>query len=207
MVALYLILTTASVVFAQLDPADPTPLVSKHYAYPSEIVRKPARFRARSDSPLCLAIPDRQCPCPPRTSSRLQHLQLYHREPELHVPDCVCQRHRWCVVGVGSSIGRLTHQQDFCVWAPTTPNSTIGQTEAEVVAWCTKPGHGTRLIPDGALQGVQLLRTPDYIQIVGFIDQSLININNDDAGGEMDPHGADLVRSLLLDVHESSSWP
>lgn len=61
-----------------------------------------------------------------------------------------------------------------------------------MVAWCTKPGRGTRLIPAGALQGVQYMRTPDYAQVVGFIDQSFINLQSDDFGGEMDPHGADL---------------
>lgn len=67
-----------------------------------------------------------------------------------------------------------------------------------MVAWCSKPGHGTRLIPAGALTGVQFLKTPDYIQIVGFIDQTKVNIANGDYGGEMDPHGADLVCILFL---------
>ncbi|KAK1233882.1 hypothetical protein PQX77_002935 [Marasmius sp. AFHP31] len=81
---------------------------------------------------------------------------------------------------------------DFCLWAPMKVNSTIADTEGEEVAWCTKPGRGTRLIPAGALQGVQFMRTPDYIQAVGFIDQAMINIQTDDFGGELDPHGADL---------------
>ncbi|KAF9259392.1 hypothetical protein L218DRAFT_839055, partial [Marasmius fiardii PR-910] len=81
---------------------------------------------------------------------------------------------------------------DFCLWAPSTPNSTIADTEGEEVAWCTKPGRGTRLIPSGALKGLQFMKTPDYIQVVGFIDQSLINIMHGDFGGELDPHGADL---------------
>jgi hypothetical protein len=34
-----LAVTAASVVLAQPDPADPTPLYSKHYAYPTGIVR------------------------------------------------------------------------------------------------------------------------------------------------------------------------
>lgn len=70
-----------------------------------------------------------------------------------------------------------------------------------MVAWCTKPGRGTRLIPAGALQGVQYIKTPDYAQVVGFIDQSLINIAPDDFGGEMDPHGADLVSIALARHH------
>jgi len=82
--------------------------------------------------------------------------------------------------------------EDFCLWAPPEPDSTIGDTEGEAVAWCTRPGRGTRLIPRGALKGVQFMKTPDYIQVVGFMDQTLINIQAGDYGGEMDPHGADL---------------
>lgn len=32
------------------------------------------------------------------------------------------------------------------------------------VAWCTKDGYGTRLIPDGTLKGVHFLQTPDYVK-------------------------------------------
>jgi hypothetical protein len=58
------------------------------------------------------------------------------------------------------------------LWAPFISNSAIGDTEQEEVAWCTKPGHGTRLIPNGVLQGFQLLRMSEYIQIAGFIDMN-----------------------------------
>jgi len=80
---------------------------------------------------------------------------------------------------------------DFCLWGPPEPDSLIGNTEGEAVAWCTKPGYGTRLIPEGALTGVQFIRTSDYVQVTGRIQQDLINIAADDSGGEMDPHGAD----------------
>jgi len=81
--------------------------------------------------------------------------------------------------------------EDFCLWAPPEPNSVVGDTEGEMVAWCTQPGRGTRLIPEGALKGVQFTEAPDYIQVVGYIDQTQINIVAGDYGGEMDPHGAD----------------
>jgi len=81
---------------------------------------------------------------------------------------------------------------DFCLWAPSQPNQTVADVEGEMIAWCSKPGHGTRLIPDGTLTGVQFLRTPDYIQAVGFMDQTKIDMAAGDFGGEMDPHGADL---------------
>jgi hypothetical protein len=63
--------------------------------------------------------------------------------------------------------------------------------EGEMVAFCTKKKFGTRLIQGGALQGVQLIRTPGYIEVVGFIDQTALNLLSNDTGGEEDPHGAD----------------
>lgn len=55
--------------------------------------------------------------------------------------------------------------EDFCLWAPPYSdgkNSTVGVTEDIVVSWCTKPGYGTRLIPDGTLLGAHFVQTPDY---------------------------------------------
>jgi hypothetical protein len=88
----------------------------------------------------------------------------------------------------------LIYLIDFCLWAPISPNSVVGDVEGEMVAWCTKPGRGTRVIPANALQGVQFMKTPDYVQVVGFVDQTKVNLQADDFGGEMDPHGADQVR-------------
>lgn len=87
---------------------------------------------------------------------------------------------------------------DFCLWAPPTPDQTIGDTEGSEVSWCTKHGHGGRLVPDGAITGVQYLKTPDYVQVVGFINQSMIDIAGDDFGGELDPHGDDFVSKVVL---------
>jgi len=80
---------------------------------------------------------------------------------------------------------------DFCLWGPPEPNSLIGNVEGESVAWCTKPGYGTRVIPKGAITGLQFMKTPDYVQVTGFIKQELVYIAADDSGGELDPHGAD----------------
>ncbi|KZV67342.1 hypothetical protein PENSPDRAFT_676782 [Peniophora sp. CONT] len=82
--------------------------------------------------------------------------------------------------------------EDFCLWGPPLPNSSVGNTEGEMVAWCTKAGHGTRVMPAGTLLGAQLLKAPDYVQITGLIDQTKINIAAGDYGGELDPHGQDL---------------
>lgn len=87
---------------------------------------------------------------------------------------------------------------DFCLWGPPDPNALIGNEEAETVAWCTKPGHGTRVIPAGTLTGVQFLKAPSYVLVAGTINQAGVNINSTDTGGEMDPHGADEVGTPLF---------
>jgi len=68
---------------------------------------------------------------------------------------------------------------------------TIAEGEAREVAWCTKPGHGSRIIPQGALTGVQWLYAKDYLQVVGYIDQTKVGLQAADEGGELDPHGDD----------------
>ena len=52
---------------------------------------------------------------------------------------------------------------DFCLWAPPQPNSTIANTEAEEVAWCTKKGHGTREHGRDAERGVWWQREARYL--------------------------------------------
>ncbi|KAF8270441.1 hypothetical protein EI94DRAFT_769038 [Lactarius quietus] len=70
------------------------------------------------------------------------------------------------------------------------PDSVIGNTEQVEVAWCIKPGYGTRLIPDGTITGAHFVQTPDYVQVTGIGNLTQINIPQGDAGGELDPHGA-----------------
>jgi len=85
--------------------------------------------------------------------------------------------------------------------------ATIGESEAGEVAWCTKSGRGTRIIPGGALTGVEFRETPDYLQVTGFINQELINIPGDDFGGELDPHGADARGNPLGGLMYSNAYP
>ncbi|KAG2356892.1 hypothetical protein BDR07DRAFT_1339438 [Suillus spraguei] len=163
-----------TLVNAQPDPADPTPLVNKHYAYPSGIPYQVDYNTAANRGPqvgynICNSTTENQ--------------------------NSMCQT------------SFVNHIDDFCLWAPPQPNSTIGDTEGQEVAWCTKPGHGTRLIPAGALQGVQLIKTPNYIQIAGFIDQTQVNIAASDYGGELDPHGADLRGNPLGGLMYSNAFP
>lgn len=79
---------------------------------------------------------------------------------------------------------------DFCIWAPST-RGTIGDTEREGVAYCTREGHGTRLIPPYTIQGAHMVHTSQFVQITGKLKQTSLNIPDGDAGGEYDPHGAD----------------
>ncbi|KAJ7039831.1 hypothetical protein C8F04DRAFT_1219931 [Mycena alexandri] len=160
-VAVTLLSTTTllSVTTAQQSTYPATPLVSKHYAYPTGIP-----YQVDTDTQLIRGGQSGYNQCNSTTEGQTS----------------LCQT------------SFLNHLDDFCLWAPMKPNSTIADTEGEEVAWCTKPGRGTRLIPPGALQGVQYMKTPAYVQVVGFIDQTFINIQAGDYGGELDPHGADL---------------
>ncbi|EIM85192.1 uncharacterized protein STEHIDRAFT_147739 [Stereum hirsutum FP-91666 SS1] len=85
----------------------------------------------------------------------------------------------------------VNHIDDFCIWAPPEANTAIADSEGEEVAWCTKKGYGTRLIPEGAITGIQFVKTPSYLQIAAFVDQTLLNIPADDYGGELDSGGQD----------------
>ncbi|CDS01656.1 uncharacterized protein SPSC_06558 [Sporisorium scitamineum] len=85
----------------------------------------------------------------------------------------------------------INNANDFCLWGPINPNSQIGASEESVVSYCLKSGYGTRLIPNGSIQGVQFLKTPDFLQVTGVGDFTRMNIQKGDAGGELDPHGAD----------------
>ncbi|RPD54924.1 hypothetical protein L226DRAFT_82742 [Lentinus tigrinus ALCF2SS1-7] len=106
---------------------------------------------------------------------------------------------------------------DWCIFAPPEPgpDSVIGNTERIEVAWCIKGGHGTRLIPDGAITGAHFVQTPDYVQVTGVGDLTKINIPQGDEGGELDPHGADgngnpigglVFSSAFGDVQQLHEW-
>lgn len=85
---------------------------------------------------------------------------------------------------------------DFCIWGPPDVDTLIQDEEAKTVAWGTKPGHGTRVMPAGTLTGVQVLKAPAYILFSGVINQINTNINSTDTGGELDPRGDDNVSAF-----------
>ncbi|KAJ7659404.1 hypothetical protein B0H17DRAFT_342585 [Mycena rosella] len=80
---------------------------------------------------------------------------------------------------------------DFCLFAPPSPNSEIADTETLEVAWCTMPRNNARVIPDGTFTGVTFLKTDFYVQLMGTGDFTKLNIQAGDQGGELDPHGAE----------------
>jgi hypothetical protein len=110
----------------------------------------------------------------------------------------------------------LNDLSDFCLWAPPKPSSLIADTEGEEVAWCTKKGYGTRLMLDGTLKGAQLLKSKNYLMITGKIDQTKLNIQDGDYGGELDSGSQDgrgnpiggLMYSTAFDpsMHQVTWW-
>ncbi|KIY44113.1 hypothetical protein FISHEDRAFT_18954, partial [Fistulina hepatica ATCC 64428] len=79
---------------------------------------------------------------------------------------------------------------DFCLFAPPDPNTTISDSETIEVSWCSQARNDARVIPDGTLTGVQFLKTEMYVQVMGYGDFTNLNIAPGDYGGELDPHGA-----------------
>ncbi|KAG9119542.1 hypothetical protein FRC07_005394 [Ceratobasidium sp. 392] len=100
----------------------------------------------------------------------------------------------------------LNSLDDSCLWGPPDPNSLIGDTKSKVIAWCTRPGRGSRLIPKGAHIWVQFMKTSAYVQVTGVIRQELINIDATDIGGQLDPHGADQRGSPVGSLRFSNAF-
>ncbi|CEH18535.1 hypothetical protein CBOM_05264 [Ceraceosorus bombacis] len=89
-----------------------------------------------------------------------------------------------------SRVININSVTDFCVYAP--PNGgAVADFESSVVSYCTKSGYGTRLIPQGTITGAHFVKTPHYVQVTGNGDFTKIGITPGDAGGELDPHGAE----------------
>jgi hypothetical protein len=93
------------------------------------------------------------------------------------------------------------------LWGSPIANGSIGDVEAATVAYCTLKGHGTRVMPFGTITGAQFIKTSAYIQITGTFDQRGIGLNPNDYGGELDPHGADLLGNPLGGLVYSNNLP
>ncbi|KAJ7910637.1 hypothetical protein B0H13DRAFT_2329170 [Mycena leptocephala] len=140
---------------AQESTYPATPLVSKHFAYPTGIP-----YQADTDPNLIRGSQQGYNLCNSTTEGQ----------------SSLCQT------------SFLNALDDFCLWAPPKPNSTIADTE------------GKKSL------GVQFMRTPAYVQVVGFIDQRFIDMVSDDSGGELDPHGADFRGNPLGGLVYSTAW-
>lgn len=102
---------------------------------------------------------------------------------------------------------RSCHWTDHGPEQGNSPNETVGDVEAAMVAYCSRSGHGSRVLPAGAIQGIQFMRTSQYIQIAGYIDQTALGLQADDTGGEEDPHGADQLGNPLGSLVFSNGLP
>jgi len=98
---------------------------------------------------------------------------------------------------MGTSINQTSYSrllsvnsvEDWCIFAPPY-TANISDSETFEVAWCSQARNDARVIPDGTITGVSLLKTDLYVQIMGYGDLTKLNIPYGDYGGELDPHGA-----------------
>ncbi|KAK0553698.1 hypothetical protein OC846_002422 [Tilletia horrida] len=107
---------------------------------------------------------------------------------QVGVNDCI-KTYGSSNAGADCQTAVINSAAEFCLWAPRS-SANIGDEEGEVVAYCTKSGFGTRLIPSGTIKGVQFRKTNSYVQVTGKCDCTKINVAPNDEGGELDPHGA-----------------
>ncbi|KNZ58377.1 hypothetical protein VP01_1940g3 [Puccinia sorghi] len=63
----------------------------------------------------------------------------------------------------------INSAEDFCVFGPPKPLA-VGEAERIAVAYCSKDGHGTRLIPPNTFTSMHYVRTPHYVQITALGD-------------------------------------
>ena len=68
-----------------------------------------------------------------------------------------------------------------------------------MVAYCTKAGHGARLMPPGTITGAHFVSTANYIQLTGRANLQNIDINGyKDGGGEL-PSDSTLAKAIQRD--------
>ena len=89
-----------------------------------------------------------------------------------------------------SRLASINSVDDWCTFGPMDNSKTLGDVEAETVAYCTKPRNNARVIPDGTVTAAHFVKTPLYVQIMALGDFTKINFQKGDSGGELDPHGA-----------------
>ncbi|GAA5825764.1 hypothetical protein JCM11251_000362 [Rhodosporidiobolus azoricus] len=90
---------------------------------------------------------------------------------------------------------------------PQSGFNICNDTTAAVVAYCTNDKHGSRVIPAGAITGLQVMHTSQYLQFTGHINMTAIGLTADDTGGELDPHGADFAGNPLGGLVYSNNLP
>ena len=68
----------------------------------------------------------------------------------------------------GSSTSvHITDHDDFCLFGPAEPGAPLAGAEGKLVSWCTKPQGGARQIPEGALTGVTVVKSDQWVQVSG----------------------------------------
>ncbi|CDR88572.1 uncharacterized protein SPSC_04399 [Sporisorium scitamineum] len=92
--------------------------------------------------------------------------------------------------GMGRTI-YINSASDFCLLMPPDPTKqNLVDAEAIAVAYCTNPTNGTRPMPDKLIKTAHFRRTPSYVQISGTYDPAVMNLGDNDCGGEYDSEGA-----------------
>jgi hypothetical protein len=79
----------------------------------------------------------------------------------------------------------IENEFNFCLMMPPRPGANVGDTEHESISLCTNTRLGPPLPPD-FITAAHYFSTPEYVQVTGFMNSSLYQMDPNDLGGQID---------------------
>ncbi|KAI7905275.1 uncharacterized protein BX663DRAFT_469160 [Cokeromyces recurvatus] len=79
-------------------------------------------------------------------------------------------------------------ETEFCSFLPPHPGDFVATTESRGKAFCTKPGLGGEVFPEGFITAAHFLKTDNYAQVTGRFDRKKYDLHASDDGGQYDYH-------------------
>ncbi|KAJ3197634.1 hypothetical protein HK101_002062 [Irineochytrium annulatum] len=97
--------------------------------------------------------------------------------------------------GSSGKIVTIEGPRSFCLLLPAVKGQTVGDSEGSAKAKCfgSASTPGSSKLPDGAIKSAHYVKTAQYHQVTGMIDEDLLGISQSDGGGQYDnaPHGSE----------------
>lgn len=82
---------------------------------------------------------------------------------------------------------KIVSANAFCFFLPPGPNKDVASHEDEGVPYCTKPSvvPGNKVFPKNFITVAHYAKTPNYVQVTGYLDPKKFGLIPDDQGGQV----------------------